>query len=67
MGERYLNQILPREAAPRARTVDEHGSAGKEGHGIPRFKKGDVALRPLDVRDRLAILLDLIEVPRPAW
>lgn len=28
----------------------------------PRFKKGDVALTPLDVRDRLAILLDLIEV-----
>ena len=61
-GDLYLDQILPREAAPRSRTVDEAGSAGTRGRGAQRFKKGDVALTPLDVRDRLAILLDLIEV-----
>jgi hypothetical protein len=61
-GDLYLNEILPRETAPRSRPVDERGYAGPTGRGAPRFKKGDVALTPLDVRDRLAVLLDLIEV-----
>lgn len=62
IGERYLDQIMPRAAMPRARAVDESDLAGTGGHRTPRFRKGDVALTPLDVRDRLAILLDLIEV-----
>ncbi|MEV6350997.1 hypothetical protein [Actinoplanes sp. NPDC051851] len=62
IGERYLDQIMPREASPRARAVDERGAFRMENLGTPRFRKGDVALTPLDVRDRLAILLDLIEV-----
>ena len=63
IGERYLDQILPRgEGVPRVRADDQRTSSGTGRGETPRFKKGDVALTPLDVRDRLAILLDLIEV-----
>ncbi len=63
IGERYLEETFPRDVAtPRQRESWPVYEILSEGGPEPRFRKGDIVVRPLDVRDRLAILLDLMEV-----
>lgn len=41
--------------------ADFESQAGRRSRGRPRLKVGDVRVRPLDVRERIQLLLDLVE------